>query len=764
MANKKFSEFVLKTSTSDVSHIVGYNGAENVQITPANFVTTGGTGVFLPLAGGTMVGNTTHNDNVKSIYGTSPGNDLQIYHDSLNSYIQDAGTGDLRIDTNAFRLRSANGGESMITAFEDSAVNLMHNNITRLSTTSTGISVTGNVVTSLILKSIGADTQTNPTASANLGIALQNTSDTDGNFIPIDFFNSSGFVTARIGAQFDDAGDRDTDLYFCTRSNGGSLLERMRLDSSGRLGVATSSPIEKLTVFGQVCSTSSSSTSSTSGANRTIMDLTGGGARMGHFRGSTSAGSGFLRLFTDSVERMRLTTTGALAFSGATNYGTSGQVLTSNGNAAPTWQSGGGGGASSLNGLTDCLVDTDSLYVGEVPSGLSGNPQSNTVLGIDAGNGLVSGNNNTFIGHDSGVAVNNSANNVLIGWESGKAMTGTGTQSNVCIGKQTFQTVAGTESVVVGYEAGRISSTSQSAYIGYQAGWANSGNSNASLGYHALFGGGGGLSVGLGREAGKNNTSTGHVSVGYQAGFSNTSGVGNTNLGYQAGYSITTGTDNVNIGYEAGEFSTGSQNTFVGDVAGKGNSGNTTGVRNVAVGQNALSSLRAGERNTIVGANAGQDIQAGDQNTIMGQGAGSSITSGDNNLVIGYNAQSTSATVSNEITLGNASVTALRCQIQTIAALSDSRDKTNIQPSTYGLDFINKLNPVTFDWNMRDGAKVGNKDLGFIAQELQKLDDENLQLVYANNPDRLEASYGRLIPILVQAIKELKAEIELLKS
>ena len=56
MANKKFSEFVLKTDTSGVSHIVGYNGAENVQITPANFVTTGGTGIFLPLAGGTMTG------------------------------------------------------------------------------------------------------------------------------------------------------------------------------------------------------------------------------------------------------------------------------------------------------------------------------------------------------------------------------------------------------------------------------------------------------------------------------------------------------------------------------------------------------------------------------------------------------------------------------------------------------------------------------------------------------------------------------------
>ena len=143
MANKKFSEFVLKTSTSDVSHIVGYNGAENVQITPANFVTTGGTGVFLPLAGGTMVGNTTHNDNVKSIYGTSPGNDLQIYHDGSNSFIKDAGTGDLIIDTNTFRLRSANGGETMIRAFQDSAVILSFNNVDKLATTSTGISVTG---------------------------------------------------------------------------------------------------------------------------------------------------------------------------------------------------------------------------------------------------------------------------------------------------------------------------------------------------------------------------------------------------------------------------------------------------------------------------------------------------------------------------------------------------------------------------------------------------------------------------------------------
>ena len=65
---------------------------------------------------------------------------------------------------------------------------------------------------------------------------------------------------------------------------------------------------------------------------------------------------------------------------------------------------------------------------------------------------------------------------------------------------------------------------------------------------------------------------------------------------------------------------------------------------------------------------------------------------------------------------------------------------------------------------MRDGAKVGQKDLGFIAQDLQELDDENLQLVYSNNPKKLEASYGRLIPVLVKAIQDLSAKVTALEN
>ena len=61
-------------------------------------------------------------------------------------------------------------------------------------------------------------------------------------------------------------------------------------------------------------------------------------------------------------------------------------------------------------------------------------------------------------------------------------------------------------------------------------------------------------------------------------------------------------------------------------------------------------------------------------------------------------------------------------------------------------------------------ANKGKKDFGFIAQEVKELDNDTLRLVYDENPEKLELSYGKLVPVLVQAIKELKAEIELLKQ
>ena len=78
-----------------------------------------------------------------------------------------------------------------------------------------------------------AATETNPIVGTNCSFLFQNTSNTDGNLAVVDFRNSTGFVTGRIGAQFQDAGDRNTDLFFMTRANGGNLTERMRITSNG---------------------------------------------------------------------------------------------------------------------------------------------------------------------------------------------------------------------------------------------------------------------------------------------------------------------------------------------------------------------------------------------------------------------------------------------------------------------------------------------------------------------------------------------------
>jgi hypothetical protein len=112
----------------------------------------------------------------------------------------------------------------------------------------------------------------------------------------------------------------------------------------------------------------------------------------------------------------------------------------------------------------------------------------------------------------------------------------------------------------------------------------------------------------------------------------------------------------------------------------------------------------------------------------------------------------------------------LRCQIQSISGLSDARDKKDIVPLSgeQTLNFVEKLNPVSFKWNMRTGEKVDVPDTGFIAQELQSAQQETNMiipnLVYDVNPDRLEAAYGTLIPILVSAIKELSAKVKALEE
>ena len=90
---------------------------------------------------------------------------------------------------------------------------------------------------------------------------------------------------------------------------------------------------------------------------------------------------------------------------------------------------------------------------------------------------------------------------------------------------------------------------------------------------------------------------------------------------------------------------------------------------------------------------------------------------------------------------------------------------TDIVNISEGVDFVKQLRPVTFTWNTRDKSKVGIKSAGFIAQDLLALQNgsligANLDLVSEDNPDKLEARYGNLLPIMVKAIQEQQSIIE----
>ena len=408
-------------------------------------------------------------------------------------------------------------------------------------------------------------------------------------------------------------------------------------------------------------------------------------------------------------------------------------------------------------------------------------------------NGETAGHN-IGIGYETGIVLSNGQYNVLVGSYAGDSLTTA--DRNIAIGHEaaTSANNAVADLIAIGYQAAHSAAAGSNTHIGRESGRSNSGNGRIDIGLKAGYSNtSGGYNTNIGYFASYANTSNGfRTVVGGQAGYYNT-GANNVFIGYQAGYgssgastadrsvvigseageALTSGALNVFIGYQAGEAMTsGGSNVAIGSEALKTEDSRSF---SVAVGTSALTAQNAGAHayNTGLGHNAGNTITTGVQNTCVGgkAGADNSLITGSNNIVIGYDSQPSADDVSNEITLGDANITAFRCADQSIAALSDARDKTNIKDSNFGLDFIDSIRPVEFEWDFRPEnmaeAKQGKKRVGFIAQELQEAmpngENEILDLVYEINEDRIEAKYGNLIPILVKAVQELKAEIELLK-
>ena len=283
----------------------------------------------------------------------------------------------------------------------------------------------------------------------------------------------------------------------------------------------------------------------------------------------------------------------------------------------------------------------------------------------------------------------------------------------------------------------------------------------------AVAAGGGGATDINGLSDAKTQQSGQTIGIGTGALAANGSGnTWNTALGYDALNDNTNGQYNVAVGGSALELNvSGLQNTAVGFQALLSNTAHS----NTAVGKGAMDSATTGGNNSAVGMHSLGGVTTGTGNCGLGKNAGNTTTTGSNNIVIGNGAFASSATVSNEVTLGNSSISTLRCNTQSISSLSDGRDKTDVEPLAQGLDFIDSLQPVKFKWETRDrNIKDGTYEAGFIAQDLQsaqaEVDADYLGLVMDENPDRLEASYGKLVPVLVNAVQELTSMVKVLQA
>jgi len=171
----------------------------------------------------------------------------------------------------------------------------------------------------------------------------------------------------------------------------------------------------------------------------------------------------------------------------------------------------------------------------------------------------------------------------------------------------------------------------------------------------------------------------------------------------------------------------------------------------------------------------------------------------DNSMALGHDAN---ATVSNQIVLGNSSITDLRCQDTSITAVSDERDKIDIEDLTIGLDFVNEVTPKSFYKNNRGqyfdptsrefdkaayeaGEKKNERlEFGWVAQhveaalsetsgyenarltfnEIEKWKKEEGEEESAVKMDVQRFTPGDMVPILWKAVQELSAKNDELEA
>ena len=418
-------------------------------------------------------------------------------------------------------------------------------------------------------------------------------------------------------------------------------------------------------------------------------------------------------------------------------------------------------GVNALNANTtgnwNCAFGKEALYANTTASentamggqALLNNTTGhhNTALGRAALSVNVDGNNNTAIGADAG---NNStgSGNIFLGYNSGSTETGSnklyiensnssspliyGEFDNDLVRINGDLEVMGSTNISIGInDLSDAISDASNVFLGDGTGATDDGNNFATA-------------VGIGAMA-DNTTGIKNTAVGSYSLNLNTSGGSNTAVGVDALKNNTSAGDNTSIGMES-------------------LLNNINGHHNTALGRSSLGSCTEGNYNTAIGADAGPSGSWAFSNT----------------GTFGYDAH---ATASNYYRFGNGYVESIGSKVGW-SAWSDKRFKKNINANVPGLDFILKLQPVSYNWDIQKlnafiGSAKSNEQsteeqkkvesivyTGFLAQDVEEAANEiGYDFSGVETPPNDGTPYSlRYAEFVVPLVKAVQEQQEIIKK
>ena len=796
---------------------VTIGGASAGAGTFTNLTATGTT----TLAGASTSANITFGDSDKAIFGA--GSDLQIYHDGNHSYIEDAGTGSIKIKVGDFRVENASGN-NLIKGVGDVAT-LHHAGSQKLATTSTGVDISG------VLSSDG--------------LTVAGIVEIDGSA----YGNTSKQAWTRTDASWSINNETDFRIYGNTGDTTSPSTKRMALSTNGDISFYEDTGTTPKFFWDASAESLGIGTSSPS----SLMHLTSGSTTnilIDNYDTQLSQGqlTGAIEFYQRDSSAGGTGTTGKIAMRSSarpdngTYFGTGSDMSffvsgSTNGGAddnasleALTIRAGGnvGIGTSSAssklhvlspsNGAT-AIVEAQGAYNARVRI-LSGNANSSFLEFADPDDS------------DVGEIVYEHSNNSMRFNTNASERMRIISDGTLLVGK------TASDSGTVGFEAaqdGHVYVTVNNTlpfYINRQSGdelarFASNGSTVGSIGVQStdqLYIGtpdGNGVGIvfdGDNRKIDPTNGSGSNLDAAVDLGngshrfkdlhLSGTieieNGTGNVGVGKQA-LNSNTASNNTAVGYQAGYNSVNADSTFIGTYAGYAASYAGTG-RNTFIGFNSGGAVTSGRYNTILGSyngnQSGLDIRTQDNRIVLSDGDGNprmhynpTVNNGAWSIphnghtgtsrgsgtkialsagAVAYDAAfQITDNVANNVWYGlnnaqayvmvNSNGVLLSSGGTSWSSASDERLKTVTGSYTTALNDVDQINPVKFTWKA-DSENIAQ--VGVTAQSVQSVVPEAIDTFKQEDDDTeyMSVRYTELIPIMIAALKEAKAKIETLEA